>query len=173
MTEAKPSKSARKREAHACKELADELLGLGDEEIACLDLDERLTDAVEAARRMKSREALRRQKQFIAKLLMNVDADPLRALIEQRDAAHRRHQQQFHQAERWRDRLVRDRSAAVEDFESAVGRDCGDVRKLVEALDKATSDREEKGIRKAIFRSVFDVLGQPSGASVAERADDR
>jgi len=173
LTEAKPSKSARKREALAFKSLADELLGLSDEARAGLGLDERLTDAIESARRMKSREALRRQKQFIAKLLMNLDTAPLRALIGRRDAAERRQQQHFHQAERWRDRLVRDRYAALEKFESAIGRQAAEVRVLLESLENATSDREEKGIRKSIFRTVFDALGAAGAASVAERADDR
>jgi ribosome-associated protein len=158
LTEPKPSKSAAKRKAQEIKALGEQLLSLGEQEVAGLELDERLVDALELARRMKSREALRRHKQYIAKLLMNTDTEPLRALIDQREATERRQKQHFRNAERWRDRLVRERHAALDAFESTLGRSQPELSRLLHALERTHSDREEKAISKSIFRAVFEAL---------------
>ena len=155
------------------KALGEELLGLGDDELRPLELDERLLEALALARRLKSREALRRQKQYIAKLLMSIDVAPIRALTAEREAVDRRQTLHFRNAERWRDRLVRERRAAIGDFEAAIGRPAPAIAELVGALEKTFSDREEKHLRKTLFRAVFDELGCADAAQVAEQADDR
>ena len=162
-----------KREAQAHKDLGEELLALPDAEFDALDLDERLVDAVESARRMKSREALRRQKQFIAKLLMNVDTTAIREHVEQRDARIRQHKKHFQAAERWRDRIVREGKPALEAFETAIGHADPDTRDMLAKLDHVRSDNEEKGLKKAIFRSVFDALATRYAKPLADAADDR
>lgn len=149
-----------KRAARETRELGEQLLCLAEQELESLGLDERLVDAVDQARRIKSREALRRQKQYIARLLMSVDTAPIRALVERREASERRHKKRFRSAERWRDRLVRERHAALAAFESAAGREQPDVLDLLDALERSGSDREEKGIRRSIFRAVFEALGE-------------
>ncbi len=78
MDDSKPSKSARKREYLALQKLGEELVTLREHDLEQLDLDEDLLDAVLEAKRIKSRGALRRQKQYIGKLMGRVDADPIR-----------------------------------------------------------------------------------------------
>jgi ribosome-associated protein len=85
-----PSKSARKREAHALQKLGEQLIGLAPADLATLPLTEALLDAIQEARRLKSRAALSRQRQYIGKLMREVDPEPieaaLAALIERRNA---------------------------------------------------------------------------------------
>lgn len=77
----KPSKTQRKRDMHALQALGESLVGLEDDEIARLPIDERLADAVRQARPMRSNEARRRQLQFIGRLMRRVDVDALRAAL--------------------------------------------------------------------------------------------
>ena len=81
MTETKPSKSARKREYLALQKLGEELLKVNETDLATMDLDGELLEAVLDARRMKSHGALRRQKQFIGKLMRGIDPEPVRAAL--------------------------------------------------------------------------------------------
>lgn len=81
MTDSKPSKSARKREYLALQKLGEELLTLRESELLDIELDEDLREAVLEARRIRSRGALRRQKQYIGKLMRHIDPDPLRAAL--------------------------------------------------------------------------------------------
>ena len=78
MDELKPSKSARKREYLALQKLGEELIMLKASEINSLPLDENLREAVTEAQQMKAHGALRRQKQYIGKLMRHIDPEPLR-----------------------------------------------------------------------------------------------
>jgi ribosome-associated protein len=74
----KPSKSARKREYLALQKLGEELISLKESDLANLPLDENLLDAVLEARQIKAHGAMRRQKQYIGKLMRHIDPEPLR-----------------------------------------------------------------------------------------------
>ena len=78
MTELKPSKSAIKREYLALQKLGEELITLRQSEIDSLPLDDDLREAIMEARQIKAHGALRRQKQYIGKLMRNIDAEPLK-----------------------------------------------------------------------------------------------
>lgn len=75
MDDTKPSKSARKREYLALQKLGEELITLREPDLQSLPLDEELLEAVMDARRIKAHGALRRQKQYIGKLMGSLD-DP-------------------------------------------------------------------------------------------------
>jgi len=81
VAELKPSKSARKREYLALQKLGEELLTLRESDLLDIELDEDLREAVLEARQIKSRGALRRQKQYIGKLMRHIDPEPLRAAL--------------------------------------------------------------------------------------------
>jgi ribosome-associated protein len=80
--ETKPSKSARKREYQALQKLGAELVTLRESDLRSMSLDEDLLEAVLEAQRMKKRGALRRQKQYIGKLMSRVDPEPIRTALE-------------------------------------------------------------------------------------------
>lgn len=81
MTDLKPSKSAIKREFLALQKLGEELITLQEPDLRQMGLDEDLLQAVLEARQIKSRSALRRQKQYIGKIMRRVDPEPIRAAI--------------------------------------------------------------------------------------------
>ena len=78
MDELKPSKSARKRDHLARQKLGEELIPLREDELRALGLDADLLDAVLEAKRMKKHGALRRQKQYIGRLMGKIDPEPVR-----------------------------------------------------------------------------------------------
>lgn len=158
MTESKPSKSELKRQQQTLQRLGEQLIGLSDELLQGLDLDERLLDAIDDIRRMKSNEAIRRQKQYLGKLMRDVDPAPIKALLDQLRAEDRRQKRLFANAERWRDRLVCDGIEALDAFADATGVLNPDLRTLLEELDQATSDRLERAIKKRIFRTAHAAL---------------
>ena len=81
MTDLKPSKSARKREYLALQKLGEDLIGLKEADLRKMELDEELLDAVLDARKIRSRGALRRQKQYIGKIMRHVAPEPIRAAL--------------------------------------------------------------------------------------------
>ncbi len=83
-TEAPPSKSARKRAAEAAQALGEELIGLRDTELDALGLPERLAEAIRDARGIKSRGAGARQRQYVGRLMRDVDLEAIRGALEAR-----------------------------------------------------------------------------------------
>ena len=81
MTDLKPSKTARKREFLALQKLGEELIALKESDLRQIGLDEDLLEAVLEARKIKSHSALRRQKQYIGKIMRHVDPEPIRAAM--------------------------------------------------------------------------------------------
>ena len=79
MDDLKPSKSARKREYIALQKLGEELITLKVSDLDSLPLDDNLREAVLEARQMKAHGALRRQKQYIGKLMRHIDPEPIRS----------------------------------------------------------------------------------------------
>ena len=63
---------------------------LKDADLQALDLPERLTEAIREARRIRSRAAGARQRQYIGKLMRDIDPEPVLAALALRNAKHSR-----------------------------------------------------------------------------------
>ena len=72
-----PSKSQRKRDAHALQTLGIQLVALSIAPLARLDLPEALHEAVVAAQRIRSHGARTRQLQYIGKLMRQLEPSVL------------------------------------------------------------------------------------------------
>lgn len=76
------SRSARKREALARQRLGVRLTHLTRTQLASLDLPEELLDAVLEAQRLRSRAALARQRQYIGRLMRQLDPAPIELALD-------------------------------------------------------------------------------------------
>ncbi len=113
----RPSKSARKREAHAAQDLGETLTRLRDAELEALNLPERLTEAIREARRITSRAGGARQRQYIGKLMREIDLEPIRAALASRSERDALESQLFKRAESWRERLIVEGESALDELE--------------------------------------------------------
>jgi ribosome-associated protein len=109
-----PSKSARKRAAHAAQRLGERLIAFKDPELEGLGLPERLIEAIREARRIRSRAAGARQRQLIGKLMREIDLSAVENALAARDAEVALAAQRFHRVEAWRERLIVDQAALDE-----------------------------------------------------------
>jgi ribosome-associated protein len=158
LVDAKPSKSARKREQQELQSLGEKLLELPEEVRQGLALDERLDDAIAALGRMKSHEAIRRQKQYIGKLMRDVDPEPIRALLAARQADDRAGKRLFARAERWRDELVADAALHWPRFRAEFANAGDEIGRLLGELATASSERDERRLRRELFREIHRTL---------------
>ncbi len=158
MTDSKPSKSARKRQQLELQELGEQLIALNDDELGSLSLDERIETAIRGAGRIKAHGALRRQKQLIGKLMRDVDPAPIRAALAlmRMDEVHEK--RLFAKAEKWRDRVISDGAAALDEIAVVTGTDDAELRSLLAELNVAFSERAEKKVRRKIFRRIHEIL---------------
>jgi ribosome-associated protein len=112
-----PSKSARKRAAHAAQDLGEELIRLRDSDLKVLDLPERLIDAIRAARGITARGGAARQRQYIGKLMRDIDLEPIRAFFGSRSESDARETERFKRVEAWRERLITEGAPALAELE--------------------------------------------------------
>jgi len=150
-----PSKSQQKRDMLELQRLGEELVGLPEKQLASLDIPERLRDAIELARRITSHGALKRQRQYIGRLMRDVDPAPLRAALERFQGADRASKAHFQECERWRDRLLAEGDTALAEFlERYPQADRPHLRRLVrEAMDETSAGRPPRHARE-LFRYI-------------------
>jgi ribosome-associated protein len=97
--------------------LGETLIGLRDSELAALALPERLTDAIREARRITSRAGGARQRQYIGKLMRDIDLEPIRAALASRSEQSALEIERFKRLEAWRERLMEQGGTALDELE--------------------------------------------------------
>jgi len=158
VTDAKPSKSAKKRQFHALQDVGERLIELTDEQLGQIDTDEDLSEQVRIAKKMSAHGALRRQKQLIGKLMRNIDSAPILSALELFGGTEQIQKAVFRDAERWRDRLVDEGNNAMTAFFEGRDQPSETLASLLAALTRATDADTRKHIRKKIFREIHQLL---------------
>jgi ribosome-associated protein len=151
-----PSKSARKRAAHAAQDLGEELIRMRDSDLDSLNLPERLVEAVREARRITSRGGGARQRQYIGKLMRDVDLEPIRAFLASRSKIDAREAERFKRVEAWRERLIVEGPPALEElgrWRPGLDRD-----EWSHLLGAAREERARTGATGAAGRELFRAL---------------
>lgn len=155
-----PSKGELKRRARAVRELGERLIAAPEPLLDSLELPEKLDDAIRLARRITSRGALARQKQYVGKLMRQIDEEPILAALEARETERRLAARRFHRIERWRDRLIAEGEPALEALATELPEARRETfRDLVAAARDHAHPAAQARAAKALFRMLADRLG--------------
>jgi len=155
-----PSKSLRKRQSTDLQALGEALIDLPISEFEALPLPENLRDAVELARRITAHGGLYRQKQYIGKLMRKIDSEPIRVAMAARQTRERVAAMRFRRVEQWRDRLMAEGPAALDELSAELGPtiDLSAIRKTMEhARIEHASGRPPHSARE-LFRKLREIL---------------
>ncbi len=152
------SKSARKREAAALQELGVQLSALPDQEIKALELPENLFVALRDLRRLPSHGAQVRQRQYIGKLMRNIDPEPVLAKLAERKRSHDLEIRSFQQIERWRDRLLSEPAAAAELLQEYPRADRATLMKLLEKAERERLEQRSPAGARELFAFLRQLL---------------
>jgi ribosome-associated protein len=152
----RPSKSSRKRAAHAAQDLGVELAQLREAQLAELELPEKLKDAIRALRTITSRAAGARQRQYIGKLMRDVDPEPIRAALNARSQVDAQETERFKRVESWRDRLIAEGTPALEELQR--WRPQIDPVQWAQRVSAAQTERARTGASGPASRELFRAL---------------
>jgi ribosome-associated protein len=148
------SKTRRKREMLELQTLGAALVELGESQLAEMQLQNNLLEAVRGAKRIKSHEAKRRQLQYIGRLMREVDPEPIRARLAalegssaQATAAHRR-------LEAWRERLLSNDEALTAFAAEHPGADLQEIRVLIRNARKEQKEGKPPRAYRELFRFI-------------------
>ncbi|MCG8436305.1 MAG: DUF615 domain-containing protein [Gammaproteobacteria bacterium] len=149
----RPSKSRQKRRAREQQALGESLIALSENSLANLALPGILLEAVLEAKRMTKHGALKRQSQYIGRIMRDIDPEPIKAALEELQGAQRESKAKDRAIEHWRDRLLTGGDEALGELVSEYPQiDRQHLRRLVRAARyEAEKNRPPKSSRE-IFR---------------------
>jgi ribosome-associated protein len=159
------SKTQRKRASLSLQDLGKELTRLSAEQLAELELPDRLLDAVLAAQRISKFGALRRQLQYVGRLMHDVDAEAIAARLRTRQGVSREANAYLHRLERWRARLLQDETALEELAESFPGSDTQRLRELVRSARREELEGKPPRSSRALFQELRRILPPDPGTA--------
>ena len=152
----RPSKSARKRDATAAQELGTKLIDLKESDLRALDLGEKLLDAILLAKRITARGGLARQRQYIGKLMRDIDTAPIEAALNAKSRATAMDAEKHKRLEAWRLRLLTEGPEALDELMKCCPQ--GDRKSLQALINKATGAKVDSGSRDTASRELFRTL---------------
>lgn len=153
-----PSKSQLKRESEALQKLGEELLSLRNTDLENMDLPDELSDAVRTARKIQSRGGLKRQRQFIGKIMRQIDSESIEKQLAIIKHKHDTNTVAFRKIEQWRDRLLNnEKSALTEIINLHPDIDRQHINQLVhQALREQKQNKPPAAARK-LFKYLRDI----------------
>jgi ribosome-associated protein len=158
-----PTRTDLKRESTELQKLGEDLLTLRTELLVKLGLSDKLIDAIAEAKRISNFEGLRRQMQFIGKLMRLLDPakhEEIRAMLVEQHMPSARETLVLHQAEQWRDRMVADEDAVGQWIQLNPGTDSQQLRALVRQARKDAKP-EKPGLAPRhgrAYREIFQLV---------------
>ena len=153
------SKTQIKREMKALQSLGEALVGLRNEQLATLPLDESLREAITLAQGIRAHGGRKRQIKYIGKLLRESDSDAILQALASKREQERRAAAGFHRIERWRDRLLDEGDEALEKLlDEYPQADRQQIRLLVRNARRESEAGKPPAAARALFRHLRELM---------------
>lgn len=157
-----PSKSQRKRDMHALRDLGKKLLDVPEDRLRRLSNAD-IVEAVLTCKKITRGSARKRQLQYIGKLMRSADVDEVRDLVDTMDAASSAHVAQFHRLEQWREQLIAEDPNVMQEVLSVCP--AIDRQHLRQLIRNAIAERNEARDPPIHFRRLFQYLKEQSATT--------
>jgi ribosome-associated protein len=149
------SKTQKKKEAESLQKLGEKLVRLSTEQLEEFGLPVELFDAVQFAKTIKQRIALKRQMQYIGTLMRKIDPGPIKEEIDHLEQGNYRKAEVFKEIEKWRDELTYGNKTLMEDILEEYP--SADRQQLSQHIRNAIKERENNKPPRA-SRTLFRYL---------------
>lgn len=156
-----PSKSEKKRQMHALQAMGAEIVAMNEAQQAQVPLTPELEKAIGEARRIKSNEGLRRQMQYIGKLMRAADSNAIAEALQAQKDQQQRLARSFHLMERWRDELVDGDDNKTAEFVSRFPNvDVQQLRTLIRNARSEKSRQKPPTSARKLFKLIREQLAE-------------
>ncbi len=155
------SRTKKKQHVEELQKLGAALIALPAATLDALDLPAQLLAAVRDAQRFTSHGAIRRQLQFIGKIMRKIDPEPVRAAvaaITNQSATVRARQKRL---EQWRERLIADDAALTEFAGAHAGADLQAMRTIIRNARKEIAESKPPRAQRELFRLIREFSETP------------
>lgn len=156
------SKTQIKKEMQALQNLGVSLLDLSETQLNSLPLSDLTLKALDECRKIKSNSALKRQKQFIGKLMRKEDTETIQAQLDVIKNTQHKEIRQHHLIESWRDQLLeKGTNTHLENFINQYPQcDRQQLRQLVTKAQREVGRDAPPANTRKLFKFIRDTLNQ-------------
>ena len=152
-----PSKTKRKEEMHDLQKLGVELTTLSKDQLAKLDLPDVLREAIKLSQKITANGAIRRQRQYIGKLMRDVDTEAIQEKLMYIRGESIKSTKLLHLSQKWREELL-DNDDALNKFIAEYGDfDISELRQLIRQVRKEREQLQNKNYR-SLFQFIRDII---------------
>jgi ribosome-associated protein len=163
------SKTKLKAEADAAQDIGKKLIDLSKDRLIKLDLPETLFDAVIEAKRLTANGAVRRQLQYLGRLMRDVDSAPIIEQLQKWEGKNNEENARFHVLERWRTRLIAEPNALEEFLASFPQADIQQLRTLIRNAQREEAAQKPPKSSRELFKLIREIS---ETANPAETSDE-
>lgn len=154
------SKTKLKAEADAQQAIGKKLVDLSKDKLIKLNLPEALFEAVMEAKRITANGAIRRQMQYLGRLMRDIDSAPIVAQLQAWEGKNVQENARFHSMERWRTRLI-ENSDAVSEFLAAYPQaDSQQLRALIRNAQREEAAQKPPKSSRELFKLIREISEQ-------------
>ncbi|WP_165090273.1 ribosome biogenesis factor YjgA [Neisseria yangbaofengii] len=167
------SKTQMKKQMNHLQDLGMELTKLSNETLKKIGLDEDLYEAVQSYKKITSNSALKRQAQYIGRLMRDTDPEPIERYLAKLRGDNAAHNAFLQRAEQARERLIADDDALTTFMADYPQADAGRLRTLIRNTRKEREQNKPPKSFRALFQEVKAVMegSQSSGDAADDETD--
>ncbi len=151
------SKTRLKQQMQDLQNLGVKLVGLNKEQLAKFDLPTILLEAIKLAQKINSNGAIRRQYQYIGKLMRNVDIEPIKNVLAEITGESIKSIKSLHLSEKWRQRLLEEDDALNQFLNDYPNCDKVELCALIKNVKREIQEQKKRDYRK-LFQYIRDIV---------------
>ncbi len=151
------SKTKLKAEADAQQAIGKKLVDLPKDRLMKLNLPEALFEAVLEAKRITANGAIRRQMQYLGRLMRDIDSTAIVDQLQRWEGKHNEENARFHTLERWRIRLLSDNNAVSEFLGQYPHTDSQQLRTLIRNAQREELANKPPKSSRELFKLIRDI----------------
>ena len=156
--ETQKSKSQLKRESTALQDMGEELVKLTPNQLAKIPMDENLRGEIIKAQGMKKFGSLKRQYQYIGRLMRTTETEAIAQALDQMKTHNVEDAQRFHRLEKLRDLLITNGDDAINQIVDLYPTaDRQHLRQLIRQIQKETEQKKPPSASRKLFRYLRDL----------------
>ncbi len=156
--DSQPSKTRLKAEADAAQEVGRKLVELPKDKLNKLQLEESLRDAIAEAKRLTANVAIRRQLQYIGRLMRDTDLAPIVDQLQRWEGKHQEENARFHHMERWRTRMLEDDKVLEEFIQLFPQVEVQRLRTLIRNAQKEHLANKPPKSSRELFKMIREIM---------------
>lgn len=151
------SKTKLKAEADAAQNIGKKLIDLPKDKLIKLALPETLFEAVIEAKRLTANGAVRRQLQYIGRLMRDIDSTPIVEQLQRWEGKNTLENARFHAMELWRTRLIAEPNALAEFIAAFPAAEIQPLRTLIRNAQREQSANKPPKSSRELFKLIREI----------------